>query len=115
MNKKCIMYARKEPVPVRGHKYSNLGHSERLVRRFRDLPIIKVLVRQHGRGKYYGWWDNRESRFNHVHRNRAILQMCFPYNIKDCEKRGDGKLMRVCVKEVREVKKRTRKKGQKNL
>ncbi len=51
---------------------------------------------------YYGWLEN-DGNISFVYPHLALLSVCFTYGYKAEEDRGNGKLVRVKIKENREV------------
>jgi hypothetical protein len=47
-----------------------------------------------------GWWDNERREFAFVYPQKFLVEMCFPYAIKEYEKYGEGKLMPVKILEL---------------
>lgn len=64
--------------------------------------IIEVLVQESEESSecYWGWWDNKEQKFNFVYPKKCLVTMCFPYSIEVYENRGDGKLLPVKILEI---------------
>lgn len=75
-------------------------------------PIFEVLVRAPRAGEkptHWAWWEEdgilgeKTREFVHVWPTKDQVLMCFPYDIKEYEKKGQGKLMAVVAEKVRRV------------
>jgi hypothetical protein len=68
---------------------------------YKEDSIIEVTVQESEEFPecYWGWWDNERQEFAFVYPQKFLVEMCFPYNIKGYEERGEGKLMPVEILE----------------
>lgn len=68
-----------------------------------ERKVYKVLVRELKEGEeslYWGWWENKTDKFEHVHPTKGILSMVFPYAMELYEKEGRGKAFNVIIEEL---------------
>lgn len=50
--------------------------------------------------EYWAWYDNKDKGYRHIYPRRFLVEMCSPDGFKRAEARGDGRIVKVVVKEV---------------
>jgi hypothetical protein len=72
-----------------------------------DGPYFKVKVRepQNGeKGGYWGWKDFKDNRYSMIYHDKRLVQICSPDFFKSQRKNGLGKIVKLCVEEIEEIK-----------
>lgn len=82
--------------------YHDIFNNELSVKIFSEDKIYKIDVREAKPDEetpYVGWLDN-EGNIVLIFPNRILLEVCFTYGTKAEEERGNGKVIRVFIKEI---------------
>ena len=93
---KYYFYATKKTDGI----YRNIFPTEQQVKMCGDNSPLKIEVIIDDTGNYVGWLDNTK-KLQLVYENIVLLQMCFPYPIKNYIERGEGSIVRLSIKECR--------------
>lgn len=70
-------------------------------------PYFKVIVREpkNGeKGRYWGWKDFSNNTYSMIYHDKRLVQICSPDFFKHKIKSGLGKIVRLCIEEIEEVK-----------
>ena len=54
--------------------------------------------------KYYGWFDFEKKTISMIYPDKMLFNMCFPYGYKAEETHNEGKMIKVIVEELEEIK-----------
>ena len=71
----------------------------------KERPVHKVLVEPDDREEeegYWSWWDEHKQDFLFTGAAKCLVTICFPYEVRDHEAKGEGKLVKVKVTVVEE-------------
>ena len=65
-----------------------------------DDKIIEVDVTVDETGEYLGWLKTGEEVPHFIYPKRVLIDICFPYGVDVAIKRGEGKIVKVKIKEL---------------
>lgn len=112
--KKTIMYCQKYETTQYNYSlgeywYTHFMPHPEVSRLYdRKIEVYKVVVRELKEGEkslYWGWWENKTNKFEHVYPTKGILSMVFPYAMEIYEKEGRGKAINVIIEEIKIMRK----------
>ena len=95
------MWAYAIPCEKGAVSYRYFGDKKHVELHMLDYAIVPVVLTESSKGKYYGWLDAKEDVPSLVWNSRFLFEMCFPGGAEICEKRGDGRVVRMSVSPVR--------------
>lgn len=56
-------------------------------------------MREIKRQVMWAWWDEKTHEFCHIYRRKFLVEMCSPDGFRGRIKRGEGKIVKVLVRE----------------
>lgn len=96
-----IMFAYKYESERTGTYYMHFGPIQYVRLHHLSEPIVEVEISENRDGNYWGWLKNDDClQLGLIWPSEGQFEMCFPYGSAAEEERGDGKKVRLSVKEI---------------
>ena len=89
---------RPELVSLYGDKVENIVT---VIMKISDDQSLPDLKNKSNETDYWVWYDNELGFTDMLYPQRFLLDMCFPYGIKSCEDKNQGKAYRVEILEIK--------------
>lgn len=69
----------------------------------KDWPVWHVRIEPDEEGGYWAWLDAETEEYSMVYPKRGLVAMCFPYGPDVEEERGSGRIVRVRIVPIHQV------------
>ena len=99
--KPTINYCHKNGSGLFTHFYVN-ANTLRVCYNKTDAEIYEVRITEDESGSYYSYWDVKDQAFKFTSHHPGGVSICFPYDMKEYEERGKGKICQVRIDVIKE-------------